>query len=310
MIKIMCFLKRKAGMSPAEFKAYYESTHAPLIEKMLPFYATFERNFFAPVQDYETGHMDNISEQGLDFDVVTELTFATKKDYAKIVAIAHGRYDLDAGVALNNDFLALKGFAGIATSLVDDAKRLGISRAMSITRNGIHTDRFDMSISERLSVLGYAGADAAYTHAGVEWKRGKLAEEIAARVGLPLVKAGFRPFISMSNFYQTTDCVIVTSDENEACGLPLMESAASGRLPLSARIGITCEFKHPPGIIVPTEPDDFVQAAVEHLSELIASPARYRLMCETAQEFTKKNYDWSVVASAWAEVILSDCPGT
>ena len=49
MIKIMCFLKRKAGMSPAEFKAYYESTHAPLIEKMLPFYKTFTRNFFAPV---------------------------------------------------------------------------------------------------------------------------------------------------------------------------------------------------------------------------------------------------------------------
>jgi len=50
VIKIMCFLKRKAGMSPAEFKAYYESTHAPLIEKMLPFYKTFTRNFFAPVR--------------------------------------------------------------------------------------------------------------------------------------------------------------------------------------------------------------------------------------------------------------------
>jgi FkbM family methyltransferase len=231
-------------------------------------------------------------------------------DYAKIVAIAHGRYDLDVGVALNNDFLALKNFAGIATSLVDDAKRLGISRAMSVTRNGIHTDRFDMPISERLSVLGYAGADAAYTHAGVEWKRGRLVEEIAARVGLPLVKAGFRPFISMPNFYQNTDCVIVTSDENEACGLPIMEAAASGRLPLSARIGITCEFERPPGIIVPTEPDNFVQVSVEHLSELIASPARYRLMCETAQEFAKKNYDWSVVASDWAKVILGDCPGT
>ena len=94
MIKIMCFLKRKEGMSPAEFKTYYETTHAPLIEKMLPFYHTFERNFFAPVQDYETGHMDNISGQGLDFDVVTELTFKTQADYDKIVA---GLSDPDIG---------------------------------------------------------------------------------------------------------------------------------------------------------------------------------------------------------------------
>ena len=100
MIKIMCFLKRKAGMSPAEFKEYYETTHAPLIEKMLPFYATFERNFFAPVQDYETGHMDNISEQGLDFDVVTELTFATKEDYEKIVA---GLSDPEIGAIITAD---------------------------------------------------------------------------------------------------------------------------------------------------------------------------------------------------------------
>lgn len=100
MIKIMCFLKRKEGMSPAAFKDYYETTHAPLIEKMLPFYKTFTRNFFAPVQDYETGHMDNISEQGLDFDVVTELTFETQEDYDKIVA---GLSDPDIGAIITAD---------------------------------------------------------------------------------------------------------------------------------------------------------------------------------------------------------------
>lgn len=101
MIKIMCFLKRKPGMSRAEFKDYYETTHAPLIEKMLPFYNTFERNFFAPVQDYETGHMDNKhEEQELDFDVVTELTFKTQEDYDKIVA---GLSDPDIGAIITAD---------------------------------------------------------------------------------------------------------------------------------------------------------------------------------------------------------------
>lgn len=224
--------------------------------------------------------------------------------YAKIVAIAHGRYDLEAGIALGNDFKALKGFAGIASSLVDDAKRLGVPRTMCPIRNGIHADRFYMPISRELSVLGYAGASTAYTYSGAEWKRSKLAEEIANRVGLPLVKAGSRPFLSMPDFYGNIDCVVVSSDENEACGLPIMETAASGRLPLSARIGITREFKSPPGIIVPTDPEDFVETAVEHLSKLIASPVKYRLMCETAREFSRKSYDWSVVASGWAKAIL------
>ena len=100
MIKIMCFLKRKPGMSRAEVKEYYESTHAPLIEKMLPVYTTFKRNFFAPVQDYETGHMDNKSENELDFDVVTELTFATKEGYEKIVA---GLSDPEIGAIITAD---------------------------------------------------------------------------------------------------------------------------------------------------------------------------------------------------------------
>lgn len=100
MIKIMCFLKRKPGMSRAEFKDYYETTHAPLIEKMLPHYKTFTRNFFAPVQDYEPGHMDNKRVQELDFDVVTELTFETQEDYDKIVA---GLSDPEIGAVITAD---------------------------------------------------------------------------------------------------------------------------------------------------------------------------------------------------------------
>jgi len=44
--------------------------------------------------------MDNISELGLDFDVVTELTFATKADYDKIVA---GLSDPETGAIITAD---------------------------------------------------------------------------------------------------------------------------------------------------------------------------------------------------------------
>lgn len=86
MMKILCFLKRRPGMSRAEFRTYYENNHAPLIEKLMPFYSDYRRNFIAEVQDYETGHLDNKIEAELPFDVVTELTFDSRENYDKLVA--------------------------------------------------------------------------------------------------------------------------------------------------------------------------------------------------------------------------------
>lgn len=85
-MKIICLLKRKPGTSRAQFKDYYEANHAPLIERLMPFYTDYRRNYFAETQDYETGHLDNKVESELDFDVITELTFSSRANYDKLVA--------------------------------------------------------------------------------------------------------------------------------------------------------------------------------------------------------------------------------
>lgn len=85
-MKIICLLPRRADLSRAEFKRRYEENHAPLIEKLLPFYKEYRRSFIADVQDYETGHLDNKADDTPPFDVVTELSFDSRDSYEKMIA--------------------------------------------------------------------------------------------------------------------------------------------------------------------------------------------------------------------------------
>jgi len=85
MVKIMCFLNRKPGMTMAEFREYYETRHAPLASRLLPFFDSYKRNFASEVQDYETGHLENKAGSDAPFDVITEMTFKTQADYQKMV---------------------------------------------------------------------------------------------------------------------------------------------------------------------------------------------------------------------------------
>ena len=84
-MKILCMLKKKPGMSFEDFRDYYETKHAPLCEKLIPFYTDYRRNFIVPVQDYNPGHLDNALPAERPFDVVTELTFRDRAQYQQLV---------------------------------------------------------------------------------------------------------------------------------------------------------------------------------------------------------------------------------
>ena len=74
MIKAIAFIKKRADISTQEFRDYYETKHAPLIDVLLPYYATYRRNYVdGPVR---------AGTEAFAFDVVTELEFATAEDYA------------------------------------------------------------------------------------------------------------------------------------------------------------------------------------------------------------------------------------
>jgi uncharacterized protein (TIGR02118 family) len=73
VIKVLAFIRRRPDLSLDAFREYYEQHHAPLINRLLPFYAAYNRNYLeAPFRP---------DQQGVDFDVVTELVFASTADH-------------------------------------------------------------------------------------------------------------------------------------------------------------------------------------------------------------------------------------
>lgn len=108
----------------------------------------------------------------------------------------------------------------------------------------------------------------------------------------------------MPDFYGNVDAVMVSSTEHESCGLPLLESAAAGRLPISTPVGITCDVKNPPGYILPMNSSLFVSEGVSLINMLKGDSKEYRIKCVEAQEDAREYYDWSCVIESWIKLIL------
>ena len=68
--KILLFMKRKPGMSVADFRAYYEQHHAPLALRHGAAMTRYVRRFLDPQPHAESGTCAE-----LPYDVITELWF-------------------------------------------------------------------------------------------------------------------------------------------------------------------------------------------------------------------------------------------
>jgi uncharacterized protein (TIGR02118 family) len=68
--KILLPMKRKPGLSVAEFRAYYEDHHAPLAAKSSGMLSRYVRRYLEPHPHPETGDLGE-----LPYDVITELWF-------------------------------------------------------------------------------------------------------------------------------------------------------------------------------------------------------------------------------------------
>jgi alkylhydroperoxidase family enzyme len=89
--KIVLFLKRREGMSVADFRDYYETKHSVLCKKYMHGVERYIRRYVDPMIDPTTG-----AAAALDFDVITELWFSDKAVFDTTVAM------LSRGVALDD----------------------------------------------------------------------------------------------------------------------------------------------------------------------------------------------------------------
>lgn len=73
MFKMMVMLRRKPGMSDADFRTYYEEKHAILVRRSAPTVRRYVRNYLTPIgtPDYapdESGAVDCIAEAWFESD--------------------------------------------------------------------------------------------------------------------------------------------------------------------------------------------------------------------------------------------------
>lgn len=232
------------------------------------------------------------------------------KDYGvplnKIITMAHEQWDLylaneHFGVGF---FEEVKDFAVISNILIDTSKKLGINRTPKVVNCGICFDNFYMPISKSLKNIGYGGAKFTPNFFGIDRKRGYLVEEALAGIeNVQLITHNYYHYLCMAGYYQSLDCLVVSSLE-ESGGMPAMEAAAAGRLVISTPLGYFEE--HGPkggGIVAPLENEKFVQKVKETILFYRDNPTIHKIKCEQIQQYAREHYDWSKKIGPWLELL-------
>lgn len=81
MHKVIALIKRKPGMSRADFMAYYEASHAPLARKCFPQIVQYRRNFIDL-----TGAIMAPGVADPDFDSVTQIWYRDRAAYDEMLS--------------------------------------------------------------------------------------------------------------------------------------------------------------------------------------------------------------------------------
>ena len=87
MIKVVTLINRKPGLSLDQFIDYYENTHVPLVNFLMPFMVDYRRSYVREMLLYvrETA-LAAAAANPLDFDVMTEAWFANRDCFDSFMA--------------------------------------------------------------------------------------------------------------------------------------------------------------------------------------------------------------------------------
>lgn len=227
----------------------------------------------------------------------------------KIIAIAHAQWDiLTANKKIPKDYYSqLKGFGVISEVLKKKCQQWDIIKVPKVVELGLHFDLFYSKPSNCLKTVGYGGAGEVRNFYGQEIKRPHLISKVLEKTpSLNIFRHKFYNHLCMPSYYKEIDSVIMTSIE-EAGGLPMMECAAAGRLPIGTPVGF---FEHNApnggGILAPIEENAFVDFVSETLNYYADNPKEFSEKCEQVQAYARDNYDWSKKIQPWIDLLSSD----
>jgi glycosyltransferase involved in cell wall biosynthesis len=158
--------------------------------------------------------------------------------------------------------------------------------------------------SKQLQTIGYGGIKQTYNFYKQEIKRGYLVEQACLGIdGIQLITSGSYNHLCMPAYYKTVDSVIMSSSE-EAGGLPMLEAAASGRLPIGTPVGFFEENAlKGGGILVPIEETEFIKQTKQVILYYKDNPNEYIEKCLEVQAYARDHYDWSKKIQSWLELL-------
>lgn len=114
MIKFVQLIRRRPDLSRQQFIDYYEQHHAPLLMRLLPGFHTYRRNYVSlddPLagDGRDTFASDRAFEADADFDVISEVVFASREDMERNVAAYFDQANQALIVEDELHFIAPKG---------------------------------------------------------------------------------------------------------------------------------------------------------------------------------------------------------
>jgi predicted O-methyltransferase YrrM/glycosyltransferase involved in cell wall biosynthesis len=279
------------------------------------------QGYIVDILDWQMNHSANIGEIIPYYDLfmtaldgVSRLVDSYGVPYDKIIALSHHELDIrmlieQKGIEVFDKFANY----GVVSEFVYCASLMqGVPRVPMVASLGINYSEFHADIPERLTTVGYASSMSVKTY-GIEWKRGELAEAAAREAGLAFTVAGSTgnqtSFHDMPDFYRSVDAV-VTSSISEAAQLPVMESAAAGRLVIGTAVGhFPLKAYQGGGIIAPIEAEKFKAFTAATLRYYKENPAAYFDKCSSIQEAARKS-DWQHSIGEWIELIETARPAS
>ena len=237
---------------------------------------------------------------------VLQLHYYYKVPLNKIVAIAHGQWDiLSAKQKADIDFYSeLYSYAVISEVLKNKSIEFNISVVPKVVEVGIHFDVFYQPIHNSLRNVGYGGAKESFNFYGVDRKRGHLVEKVVSNIeDLNLVSHNYYNHFCMPAYYNKIDALVMSSSE-DAGGLPVMEAAAAGKLIIGTPVGYFEENgKHGGGVLVPLDELGFLNETRKNLLYYRDNPKEYKEKCQEIQNYARENYDWSKTINSWVELL-------
>ena len=233
---------------------------------------------------------------------------------SKCVVITHSIGDLhwyDANIVKQ-----LKSYGCISNKIRNTSIELNHMYIPKLCSLGINYNTFFTPPSDKLETVGYAGSycDKATHDDAVQkkdignhysWKRGHLVQECAENNGFEFKLAVYNTTtnVSMAGFYKSVDCVIMSSTELEAGGLPVLEAGAAGKLVIGTPVGHWDDLiGSKGGIEVPIPEQEFKKKVVEILTFYKNNQTEYKNRCLQIQEHAK-SYDWSNVIHQWVDIL-------